>query len=57
MAAKIRAEVPDAVIELIQGKGGVFNVTASGVSLWNKREMGNRFPNDGEIVEQIRNLV
>jgi predicted Rdx family selenoprotein len=52
--AAIREAFPDAQVELIRGSGGNFIVTADGVQLWHKRQMGDTFPDPGEIVARLR---
>ena len=42
-----------AKVELIEGKDGVFEVTVDGNLVFSKRALG-RFPDDGEVVEVIR---
>jgi len=39
--------------ELVQGRGGVFEVTVDGVKVFSKKELG-RFPEDGEVLASIR---
>ena len=40
--------------ELVQGRGGVFEVVVDGVKVFSKKQLG-RFPEDGEILASIRN--
>jgi selenoprotein W-related protein len=39
--------------ELIQGKGGVFEVTADGKKIFSKKELG-RFPEEDEILGLLK---
>lgn len=40
MEARIRAEYPDATVELIPSSGGVFEVTRDGELIYSKRQTG-----------------
>jgi selenoprotein W-related protein len=42
-------------VELIKGRGGIFDVTADGKLVYSKHVTG-RFPEDNEVVEAIRAL-
>jgi selT/selW/selH-like putative selenoprotein len=42
--------------ELIQGRGGVFDVVANGKLVYSKHATG-RFPEEEEVVEAIRPLM
>ena len=52
MAAEIE-EAFDSSPELIEGKGGVFVVTADGAVVFDKKAKG-RFPKPGEVVASVR---
>jgi predicted Rdx family selenoprotein len=39
---------------LIRGGGGDFIVVADGRELWNKRRMGDEFPEPNAILEKLR---
>jgi selT/selW/selH-like putative selenoprotein len=53
--AEIKASYPDAIIKLIQGGGGIFNVKCNGKVIYSKQNIeGKRFPNAGEIIELIK---
>ena len=41
---------------MIKGKGGVFEVTVNGELIFSKKEL-DRFPDDGEVVELMRQQV
>lgn len=56
MGAKIAAAFPGAKVTLEGGGRGDFIVTADGRELWNKRQMGNEFPDDDAIVAALRAL-
>lgn len=50
MEAEIRAQYPDSNVKLIEGGGGIFNVTCDGKLIYSKQKIaGQRFPNSGEI--------
>jgi selenoprotein W-related protein len=40
MEARIRAEYPDATVELVPSSGGVFEVTRDGELIYSKRQTG-----------------
>jgi predicted Rdx family selenoprotein len=44
---------PDAKVELVEGGGGDFLVDVDGRRIWNKREMGNEFPDHDVILQQL----
>lgn len=41
-------------MELIEGGRGDFIVTADGTELWNKRQMGDEFPEHGVILQRLQ---
>ena len=41
--------------EMIPTSGGVFEITVNGSLIFSKNQLG-RFPNDGEIVQLIREM-
>ena len=45
---------PNAEVELIKGGRGDFIVKADGRELWNKKKMGNEFPEEDQILAQVR---
>ena len=53
MEAAIKAEHPKAAVELVEGSGGDFIVDVDGERLWHKREMGDEFPNEGQLVARL----
>ena len=56
MAAKIQQTIPGSKVDLIKGGKGAFVVTADGKELWNKREMGDEFPNEEKLVTEMRGM-
>lgn len=54
MGAKIEKTFPEARVELKGGGRGDFIVTRDGTQLWNKRQMGDEFPDEDAIVEALR---
>lgn len=54
MAAEIKAKY-NVDSELIEGAGGIFDVTANGTLVFSKHEKG-RFPEDGEVLEALAAL-
>ncbi|MBI4230011.1 MAG: hypothetical protein HY608_04165 [Planctomycetes bacterium] len=56
MAAGLAAELKESlgvVPELVQGKGGVFEVTADGTLVFSKKKL-DRFPALGEITKILK---
>jgi selT/selW/selH-like putative selenoprotein len=53
--AEIKASYPNAIIKLIAGGGGIFDVKCNGKLIYSKQNIeGKRFPNSGEIVSLIK---
>jgi selT/selW/selH-like putative selenoprotein len=56
--AELRANLPGANIRLVEGKGGIFDVTCDGRLIFSKHAIeGQRFPEDGEITGLINKTV
>lgn len=55
MEAKLLSET-DAQVELIGGKGGIFDVHADGKLIYCKRESNNEFPEESAIVDALNAL-
>ena len=53
MAASIRDKFPDAEVKLIGGGKGDFIVKDDGRELWNKRQMGDQFPEHDQVLSQL----
>ncbi len=53
MADAIQRGVDGVDVELVEGSGGVFEVTADGEPIYSKAETG-RFPDPGEVEALIR---
>jgi selenoprotein W-related protein len=52
--AEIKASHPDAKIKLIEGGGGVFDITHNGKLIFSIKNMQEqRFPDNGEIIKLI----
>jgi selenoprotein W-related protein len=52
---EVKANYPNAKIQLIQGGGGIFDVNINGKLIYSKRNMESpRFPNEGEISKIIK---
>lgn len=55
-ASSLKAELiqrfPEAQIKLIEGRGGVFEVSTRGKKIFSKKQMG-RFPELDEILRQL----
>ncbi len=57
MEAELLSEFPGSTVELIGGKGGIFEVTADDTVIYEKdREVCNRFPEEGEIPRLVREM-
>jgi predicted Rdx family selenoprotein len=54
LGARIEQAFPEARVELEGGGRGDFIVTRDGEQLWNKRQMGDEFPDEDAIVEALR---
>jgi predicted Rdx family selenoprotein len=54
LAAKIQKALPAAKVDLIKGGKGAFIVTADGQQIWNKREMGDEFPDEDKLVLEMK---
>lgn len=54
MGAAIQKAHPQAEIQLQPGGRGDFIVTVDGKQLWDKRRMDDEFPEDEQILAQLR---
>lgn len=52
MAAEIQQQYPHAKVELLEGSGGVFEVTKDGKLIFSKKQLG-RHPQPGEVLRLI----
>ena len=52
LKAELMQRFPDIQIELIEGRGGIFEVSAAGKKIFSKKQMG-RFPGLDEILRQL----
>lgn len=58
MAAALRSSVPSSpTVELLPGGRGDFIVVADGNKIWDKRRMGDDFPEESFVVERVRELA
>jgi predicted Rdx family selenoprotein len=56
--AELKSEFPDAAVELVGGKGGIFEVTMGDTVVYQKdREVCDRFPEKGEIARLVREMI
>lgn len=53
MADEIKEGLEEVTVEIVEGSGGVFEVTVDGSLVYSKKETG-RFPEPGEIVNSIK---
>jgi selT/selW/selH-like putative selenoprotein len=53
--AELKANLPEAKIRLIEGKGGIFDVKCNGKLIFSRHKVeGQRFPEEGEITRLIK---
>ena len=55
MEAALVARYDNAQVELIKGKGGVFEVECDGTLIFSKKKL-DRFPEHDEVFEEIESL-
>ena len=55
MAEAIKDEFGVAA-KMIEGKGGIFDVTVDGKRIWCKHEVG-RFPEHNEVLDQVASIA
>ena len=53
MADEIKEGFEGASVEIVEGSGGVFEVTVDGGLIYSKKDTG-RFPETGEVVSAIK---
>ena len=53
LADKIKSELADANVEIVEGSGGVFEVTFDGKLIYSKKETGE-FPEENEILDILK---
>ena len=53
MADEIKEGFEGASVEIVEGSGGVFEVTVEGTLVYSKKETG-RFPDKGEVVSSMK---
>ena len=57
MEAELRSSFPGLKVELIKSGGGVFDVRYNDELIFSKKETKeNRFPEDGEITDLVKQL-
>jgi len=52
LEAQLQQHRPDVQIELIEGRGGVFEISTAGKKIFSKKQTG-RFPELNEILRQL----
>jgi hypothetical protein len=56
--AELRKNRPDLEVELIEGSGGIFDVTLNSKLIYSKQGIeGQPFPTDGEITKLIEKEI
>jgi len=53
LADKINSELADANVEIVEGSGGVFEVTFDGKLIYSKKETGE-FPEEQVILNKLK---
>ena len=57
MEAELKEAFPDSTVEIVGGKGGIFEVSLDGTTFYEKdREVCDRFPDEGEIPRIVREM-
>jgi selT/selW/selH-like putative selenoprotein len=54
---ELKREFPECTVELVEGSGGVFDVTLDGSMVYSKFEKGDRFPEEGEVSRLVREIT
>ena len=58
MEAELKEAFPGSMVELVGGKGGVFEVTLDDSLVYEKdREACDRFPDEGEVPRLVREMT
>jgi hypothetical protein len=55
--AELINEFPGCIVELIDGSGGIFDVSLDGSMVFSKHEMNDRFPDEGEVPRLVREMT
>jgi len=56
--AELKEEFPGSTVELVAGKGGIFEVTMDGSTVYSKdRDVCGGFPDEGEIQRLARKMI
>lgn len=53
MADELKKGLTEANVEIVEGSGGVFEVTLNGSLIFSKKDT-DRFPNEGEVLKSIK---
>lgn len=57
MEAEVKKDFPGSTVELVGGKGGIFEVILDGSTVFEKdREVCDRFPEEGEVPRLVREM-
>ena len=58
MEAELKETFPGSMVELLGGKGGIFEVTLGDTLVYQKdREACDRFPDEGEVAQLVREMI
>ena len=53
---ELKGEFSDINIKLNEGSGGIFEVIVDDITVFDKKNIEYRFPDDGEIIERISKI-
>ena len=53
LADELKKGLTEANVEIVEGSGGVFEVTLNGSLIFSKKDT-DRFPNEGEVLKSIK---
>lgn len=58
MEAELKEAFPDSTVEIVGGKGGIFDVTMGDTLVYQKdKEVCDRFPEEGEVLRLVREMI
>ena len=58
MEAELKKEFPGSTVELVGGKGGIFEVSLGGSKIYEKDcDVCDRFPEEGEITRLVHEMT
>jgi len=54
LADRIRRDLPNADLKLVEGRGGIFLVKSDGQTIWDKQSQNDQFPDEDFISAAIK---